>query len=90
MLSVPLSPLLSLVLSLAPNRPGYTGLSSTPLRPAKFPLAEGIAIFVGVMAWDLLVEGSSDLLKALLIAVPCTLAWYAIRCLRHGLGKWRR
>jgi hypothetical protein len=26
----------------------------------------------------------------LLIAVPCTLVWYVIRCWKHGVWKWRR
>jgi len=54
-----------------------------PFSPMKFPLAEGVGIFVGVLAWDLLSEGRIGLLKALIIAVPCTLAWYAIRRWRH-------
>jgi hypothetical protein len=64
-------------------------LNSAPSRSKKFPLAEGIGIFVGILAWDLLSEGRPDLLKALLIAVPCTLAWYAIRCWKHGTQKLR-
>jgi hypothetical protein len=60
-------------------------LSSAPSRSAKFPLAEGIGIFVGIVAWDLLIEGTPDLLKALLIAVPCSLVWYGVR-----RWKWRR
>ena len=49
------------------------------LRPTSFPIAEGAGIFVGVLAWDLLSEGRLDLVKALAIAVPCTLVWYALR-----------
>jgi hypothetical protein len=59
-------------------------------RPTKFPLAEGVGIFVGILAWDLLSEGRLEILKALLIAVPCTLGWYAVRCWRHRAGKWPR
>ena len=68
-----------------------TTLSSTSSRSKKFPLAEGIGIFVGILAWDLLSEGRPKLLKALLIAGPCALGWYAIRCWRrrHGAGKLR-
>ncbi|MFT3961216.1 hypothetical protein [Propionivibrio sp.] len=60
-------------------------------RPTKFPLAEGIGIFVGILAWDLLSEGRLNLFKALLIAVPCTLVWYAVRCWKHAnrTEKWR-
>jgi arginine exporter protein ArgO len=60
-------------------------LSSTPIRSVKFPLVEGIGIFIGVVAWDLLIDGAPDLLKALLIAAPCMLVWYAIR-----RWKWRQ
>ena len=60
-----------------------------PVRSTKFPLAEGIGIFVGILAWDLLSEGRLNIFKALLIAVPCALVWYAVRCWRHGTEKWR-
>jgi len=59
-----------------------------PFRPTKFPLAEGVGIFVGVLAWDLLSEGRLGLLKALIIAIPCTLGWYAIRRWKQRTGKW--
>jgi hypothetical protein len=68
---------------------GKTTLRSAPFRTKKFPLAEGIGIFVGILAWDLLSEGRLDPLKALLIAVPCALVWYAIRCWKHGARKLR-
>ena len=45
-----------------------------------FPLAEGIGIFVGIVAWDLLAEGRMEIVKALIIATPCTLVWYGARC----------
>ena len=48
--------------------------------PATFPVAEGIGIFVGIVAWDLLAEGRMEIIKALLIAAPCSLIWYAARC----------
>lgn len=47
---------------------------------ATFPVAEGIGIFVGIVAWDLLAEGRMEIFKALTIAVPCTLVWYGARC----------
>jgi hypothetical protein len=68
---------------------GKATLSPAPFRSKKFPLAEGIGIFVGILAWDLLSEGRLNPLKALLIAVPCALVWYAIRCWKHGTRKLR-
>lgn len=47
-----------------------------------FPVAEGIGIFVGIVAWDLLADGHMELIKAAAIATPCTLIWYAARCWR--------
>ena len=48
--------------------------------PTTLPLAEGIGVFVGVVAWDLVTDGHMEIIKALLIAVPCTLAWFGVRC----------
>ena len=48
--------------------------------PTTFPLAEGIGVFVGVVAWDLVTDGHMEIIKALLIAVPCSLAWFGVRC----------
>ena len=48
-----------------------------------FPLIEGVGILIGVMAWDLLNDGYVNIDKAFLIAVPCTLIWFAIRCWRY-------
>ncbi|GHU03163.1 hypothetical protein FACS1894158_00890 [Betaproteobacteria bacterium] len=59
------------------------------IRSTKFPLAEGVGIFIGILAWDLLNEGHPDLLKALLIAVPCALVWYGIRYWKHEMKKQR-
>ena len=53
---------------------------STP--PSAFPLTEGLGIFVGIVAWDLLADGHMDIMKAVLIALPCTLVWFAVR-------RWR-
>jgi len=50
-----------------------------------FPVAEGLGIFVGIVAWDLLTDGRMDLAKALLIAAPCTLAWFAVRYWKQKL-----
>ena len=54
-------------------------LSSMPAPHPKFPLAEGIGIFVGIIAWDLLTDGHMEIIKAGLIAVPCSLVWFGIR-----------
>ena len=53
-----------------------------PTPPSTFPVAEGVGIFVGILAWDLLTGGQVEILKALAIAVPCSLAWFAVR-------RWR-
>jgi len=45
----------------------------------RFPIAEGLGIFVGIVAWDLLADGQTDLVKAVLIAAPASLAWFALR-----------
>jgi len=50
-----------------------------------FPLIEGVGILIGVMAWDLLNDGYVNIDKAFLIAVPCTLIWFAIRCWRYRI-----
>ena len=50
-----------------------------------FPVAEGLGIFVGIVAWDLLTDGRVDIAKALLIAAPCALAWFAVRYLKQKL-----
>ena len=42
---------------------------------ATFPIAEGVGIFVGVVAWDLLADGRMEVIRALLIAASCSLAW---------------
>ena len=47
--------------------------------PTPFPIAEGIGIFVGIIAWDLLSEGRMEIVKALIIAAPCSLIWYGAR-----------
>jgi len=51
-----------------------------PLPRTTFPIAEGIGIFVGVVAWDFLADGHMEPARALLIAVSCSLAWYGLRC----------
>ena len=53
-----------------------------PAPHTTFPVAEGIGIFVGIVAWDLLADGHIEIIKALLIATPCSLVWF-------GLRRWR-
>ncbi len=50
------------------------------LSKVTFPLSEGIGVFIGVVAWDLLADGHMDIYKALLIAAPVTLGWFGVRC----------
>ena len=50
-----------------------------PASRPKFPLAEGVGIFVGIIAWDLLTDGHMETIKAALIAIPCSLVWFGIR-----------
>ena len=45
-----------------------------------FPISEGVGIFVGVVAWNLLSDGSIEVIRALLVAVPCSLIWFGLRC----------
>ncbi|HRL77307.1 MAG TPA: hypothetical protein PK440_18195 [Candidatus Accumulibacter phosphatis] len=55
-----------------------------------FPVSEGLGLFVGIVAWDLLSGGQMDLLKAALIAAAGALTWYAVRCWRaRNRGKRR-
>lgn len=58
-----------------------------PAPHTTFPTAEGIGIFVGVVAWDLLAEGHPHIIKALLIAVPCSLVWFALRCWKKSASR---
>jgi len=55
-------------------------------RRTTFPLAEGVGIFVGIVAWDLLVDGHMEIFRSVLIAAFCSLVWYAIR---HWRGRAR-
>ena len=55
-------------------------LNLMPTPRATFPVAEGIGIFVGIVAWDLLSNGHMDIAKAALVAVPSSLVWFGIRC----------
>ena len=44
-----------------------------------FPIAEGLGLFIGIVAWDLLAEGHIEIVKAILIAVPSTIIWFGLR-----------
>ncbi len=50
-----------------------------PVHQSRFPLAEGVGVFLGVIAWDLLSEGYVEISKALLIAIPVSLLWFGLR-----------
>ena len=54
-----------------------------PTRPTTFPIAEGVGIFFGIVAWNILSEGRMEILKALAITIPCTLVWFALRSLKN-------
>ncbi|TMQ77209.1 hypothetical protein ACCUM_3426 [Candidatus Accumulibacter phosphatis] len=43
-------------------------------------MSEGIGIFIGIVAWDVLRAGEMELLKASLIAATGALIWYGARC----------
>ena len=53
--------------------------SLMPVHQSRFPLAEGVGVFLGVIAWDLLSEGYVEISKALLIAIPVSLLWFGLR-----------
>ncbi len=55
-------------------------MSAVAQSPVPFPLAEGIGIFVGIVAWDVLSVGEMELLKASLVATAGALLWYGVRC----------
>jgi hypothetical protein len=56
-----------------------------------YPVAEGVGIFVGIVAWDLLSDGQMDVAKAAFIAIPCSLVWFGIRLWRaKGKAKPRK
>ena len=48
-----------------------------------FPIAEGIGIFFGFVAWDLLVEGHPEIIRAAIIASVCSLVWFGLRCWKN-------
>ncbi|SDI06691.1 hypothetical protein SAMN05660652_02816 [Propionivibrio dicarboxylicus] len=50
------------------------------MQRSRFPLAEGVGVFLGVIAWDLLTEGTMEVTKALLVSGPVSLLWFAFRC----------
>ena len=44
-----------------------------------FPIAEGLGLFIGIVAWDLLANGHIEIVKAVLITVPATVVWFVLR-----------
>ena len=58
-----------------------------PTNHTTFPVAEGVGIFVGIVAWNLFADGQLEIVKAALIAAPCALAWFGIRCWKDKSGK---
>jgi hypothetical protein len=52
-----------------------------------FPMAEGVGIFVGVVAWHLLADGQIEAVRALLIAAGCSLVWFGLRCWKNKRGQ---
>lgn len=57
---------------------------------ATFPVAEGIGVFVGIIAWDLFNDGHLELIKAIAIAAPCSLIWYGIRYWKARMTRGER
>lgn len=45
-----------------------------------FPIAEGVGIFVGIAAWDVLSAGKIDLVSAALLSAGAAGVWYGARC----------
>jgi hypothetical protein len=58
--------------------------------PQPFPITEGIGIFIGIVAWDVLSIGEVPLLKASIIACIGALIWYGARCWRATHRKRNR
>jgi len=48
-----------------------------------FPIAEGLGVFIGVLAWGLLTEGHLEIIRAAFIASVCSLAWFVLRCWKN-------
>ncbi len=57
---------------------------------SSFPIAEGVGIFIGVTAWDVLSAGEMELLKAVLIAGSGALSLFVFRCLQTKLRNKRQ
>jgi hypothetical protein len=57
-------------------------LNTMPTPHTTFPVAEGIGIFVGIVAWNLLADGHLEIIKAGAIAISCAVVWYGLRCWR--------
>ena len=57
----------------------YGRLNTMPSPRTTFPVSEGLGVFVGVVAWDVLVDGHMEIIKAALIAAACSVVWYGVR-----------
>ncbi|MEF8756449.1 MAG: hypothetical protein V5B60_21340 [Accumulibacter sp.] len=65
-------------------------MNSLAVPSEPFPISEGVGLFVGIVAWDLLSAGEMNLLQAALAAAVGSLAWYAFRCWRARVRGKRR
>lgn len=54
--------------------------SLMPVQRSRFPLAEGVGVFLGVIAWDLLSDGYVEITKAIVVSGPVSLLWFGFRC----------
>ncbi|WP_301102419.1 hypothetical protein [Propionivibrio sp.] len=55
-------------------------MNTMPAPHTTFPVAEGLGIFVGVVAWYLLADGHIELIRALLAAAAGSIVWFGLRC----------
>lgn len=55
----------------------------------RFPVAEGLGIFIGIVAWDVLSSGETALLRASLVAAAGALVWYGARYWRTTARRRR-
>ncbi|QKS28849.1 MAG: hypothetical protein FAZ92_03512 [Accumulibacter sp.] len=65
-------------------------MSTLAVPSERFPISEGVGLFVGIVAWDVLSAGEMNLLESALIAAAVALAWYAVRCWRAASRDKRR
>lgn len=63
-------------------------MNAVPQEPLPFPVVEGVGIFIGIVAWNVLTSGELELFRASLIAAGGALVWYGAR--RWLTGKRHR